>query len=88
MKQSGHTNRTIDIFKMDCEGCEFDVLPDQVFLPLRNGDLSVRQLLVEMHSDGVNIPYTHLAAFSTLRMPRICGCITKSATDGVVRDIG
>jgi Methyltransferase domain len=49
MEALNHTGRTVDVFKMDCEGCEFNTLPDQVFQPMRNGELSVGQLLVELH---------------------------------------
>ena len=63
MERLGHTNRTIDIFKMDCEGCEFDVLPDQVFLPMRNRELTIRQLSVEMHTNDFGTPFMQLAAF-------------------------
>jgi Methyltransferase domain len=49
MEALNHTGRTIDIFKMDCEGCEFQTLPDQVFEPMSTGEFSVGQLQVEIH---------------------------------------
>jgi hypothetical protein len=39
----GHTNRTINIFKIDCEGCEFGTYKDWV----PNGN--IHQILVEIH---------------------------------------
>ena len=39
----GHQNRTIDIFKMDCEGCEWDTYKDW------NNNSNIRQVLLEMH---------------------------------------
>jgi Methyltransferase domain len=42
----GHTGRTIDILKIDCEGCEMTLLTEQVFTPVRDGQLSVGQLQV------------------------------------------
>jgi Methyltransferase domain len=49
MNALNHTGRTIDVLKMDCEGCEFDTLLDQVFEPMSTGQLSVGQLQVELH---------------------------------------
>ncbi|KAG5187699.1 methyltransferase domain-containing protein [Tribonema minus] len=49
MEELGHTGRTIDIFKIDCEGCEWDTLGEQVFAPMREGHLKIGQLQVEMH---------------------------------------
>lgn len=44
----GHSNnRTIDLLKIDCEGCEFSTLRDWI-------NLDVRQILVEIH--GVPTP--------------------------------
>jgi hypothetical protein len=42
MEKNGHTNRTVDIFKIDCEGCEWAAYHD-----LLKTDL--RQILVEVH---------------------------------------
>ncbi|KAG7369971.1 methyltransferase domain containing protein [Nitzschia inconspicua] len=49
MKQLGHTGRKIDIFKIDCEGCEFEAMPP-VFEAITNGTLQIDQLLIEMHA--------------------------------------
>ena len=43
MAELGHTNRTIDIFKIDCEWCEWETFRDWL-----NQD--IRQLLVETHT--------------------------------------
>jgi Methyltransferase domain len=49
MTALNHTGRTIDVFKMDCEGCEYDTLIPQVFEPMRDGKLSIGQLQLEVH---------------------------------------
>jgi Methyltransferase domain len=49
MTALNHTGRTIDVFKMDCEGCEYETLADQVFELMRSGQLSIGQLQLEAH---------------------------------------
>jgi hypothetical protein len=39
----GHTGRTIDILKMDCEGCEWTVVKSLL-------EVDVRQILIELHA--------------------------------------
>lgn len=46
MNELGHAGRTIDIFKIDCEHCEWDVFEDWL-------QQDMRQILVETH----NAPY-------------------------------
>merc|ERR1719164_32716 len=45
--QLGHTGRRIDIFKMDCEGCELEVYEGFV-----HPNVSIRQIQLEVHSPG------------------------------------
>jgi hypothetical protein len=47
MEQLGHLGRRVDVFKIDCEGCEWKSYPD--FL-----DHDLRQILIEVH--GSNEP--------------------------------
>lgn len=42
IKELGHDGRPIDIFKIDCEGCEWSTYKDWI-----NADL--RQIVVEVH---------------------------------------
>jgi len=44
-----HTNRNIDVFKIDCEGCEWKVMPD-IFKDIQKGLLKIDQIQVEMHN--------------------------------------
>jgi len=49
MSDLGHTNRTLDIPKIDCEGCEWKAMP-KVFNAIAAGKLRVNQILIELHS--------------------------------------
>jgi hypothetical protein len=51
MQKLGHTNRTIDIFKMDCEGCEYKVLL-KAFEEIARGEYKINQVQVELHKGG------------------------------------
>ena len=42
IKELGHENRTIDLFKIDCEGCEWTTYEDWI-------DFDIRQLQIEVH---------------------------------------
>ena len=44
-----HRNMTIDIFKIDCEGCEYSVITPSFFQSLQRRGVTIRQLLVELH---------------------------------------
>ncbi|KAL3764500.1 hypothetical protein ACHAW5_004763 [Stephanodiscus triporus] len=43
----GHINRTIDVFKIDCEGCELDTNQARLEAPVM-----LQQILVEIHKHG------------------------------------
>jgi len=52
VNELGHNNRTIDIFKIDCEGCEWTTAKHWF-----DADITLRQIQVELHkSDVVNTP--------------------------------
>jgi hypothetical protein len=44
-KELGHENRRVDIFKIDCEGCEWSTYKDWL-----QPDVDIRQILIETHS--------------------------------------
>jgi len=44
VQELGHVNRRIDMLKIDCEGCEFDVYPN-FYMP----GVNIAQLLIEVH---------------------------------------
>eukprot|EP00980_Cylindrotheca_fusiformis_P010677 scaffold2384_cov80-Cylindrotheca_fusiformis.AAC.1 len=48
MTELGHTNRTLDILKIDCEGCEFVAMPI-LFNAIAAGRIKVNQIQVEVH---------------------------------------
>jgi Methyltransferase domain len=62
LKQLGHQHRKIDIFKIDCEGCEFDAMPP-VFEAMANGTMQIDQLLIELHA---YISYDEMTDFFAL----------------------
>jgi len=45
----GHENRTIDILKIDCEGCEWATMPP-LFDAIASGKTKVNQIQIELHS--------------------------------------
>jgi hypothetical protein len=51
LHELGHIGRPIDIFKIDCEGCERDIFQD-FFLP----GIDLRQVLIELHAAGGLLP--------------------------------
>jgi hypothetical protein len=44
-----HANRTIDIFKIDCEGCEYELFDQDFFSSLKIRNIKIRQILIELH---------------------------------------
>jgi hypothetical protein len=44
----GHSGKHIDVFKIDCEGCEYAVF-DRIWEDLKSRKYSIGQILVEMH---------------------------------------
>lgn len=51
IEKLGHTNRTIDILKIDCQGCEYASMPP-LFDLIASGDVQVNQVLIELHFRG------------------------------------
>lgn len=49
VRELGHTERRIDILKIDCEGCEYEVMP-VVFKAIQHGTMPViHQIQIELH---------------------------------------
>ena len=65
LEELGHKGETIQVFKIDCEGCEYEVLPLLADL-VRKGEVTIGQIQVEVH-------YTNATQiqnlFQTLRAP-------------------
>eukprot|EP00578_Thalassiosira_sp_NH16_P023566 CAMPEP_0181103446 /NCGR_PEP_ID=MMETSP1071-20121207/14870_1 /TAXON_ID=35127 /ORGANISM="Thalassiosira sp., Strain NH16" /LENGTH=593 /DNA_ID=CAMNT_0023186521 /DNA_START=111 /DNA_END=1892 /DNA_ORIENTATION=+ len=57
MQELGHTDRTIDIIKIDCEGCEYTTLPP-FFDAIASGKVRIGQLQIEMHAPAANLGST------------------------------
>jgi hypothetical protein len=68
----GHTGRTIDIFKIDCEGCELTTHAGW----FDNVDVTLRQILVEIHSD--------LKEPGSMRMPETDNLFKRLYKEGYV----
>ena len=47
VKALGHEGRMVDIFKIDCEGCEFQIYNDWI-----HSGITMRQILMEVHAGG------------------------------------
>ena len=56
----GHTDKTLSLLALDCEGCEFDVYNDLLSL-----DIPANQLIIQMH--GVPNPNQVHSMFNSLR---------------------
>ena len=48
VRSLGHDERMIDVLKIDCEGCEWNVFPD-IWKDLEKGVYRIGQILVEVH---------------------------------------
>lgn len=48
IKELNHVGRTIDVLKIDCEGCEWFTMPD-LFNDIASSGLKVNQIQIEMH---------------------------------------
>ena len=48
VKQLNHTGRSIDLLKIDCEGCEWQSLAD-IFDAIHAEEMKVDQLQIELH---------------------------------------
>lgn len=48
MTDLGHTDRTIDILKFDCEGCEYESMPP-FFDLIASNQIRVNQIQIELH---------------------------------------
>ena len=56
-KDLGHQNTTIDIFKIDCEGCEFHTVKSW-FEAAKKNNVILRQIQVEIHSNPIDGTFT------------------------------
>ena len=61
-RELGHENRTIDVLKIDCEGCEYDVMPPLMEL-ISSGRVKVNQILIELHLPALKNNVTKFKKF-------------------------
>ena len=61
-KELAHENRTVDVLKIDCEGCEWDVMPP-LFELMSTGRVKVDQILIELHLPKLKNNITKLKNF-------------------------
>jgi hypothetical protein len=51
----GHTDRLLNILKVDCEGCEFEAFKS-IFDECAAGKVKIGQLQIELHSHSTFVP--------------------------------
>lgn len=57
LSELGHTGKTIHVFKIDCEGCEYSVLPELMEM-VKGNQINVQQIQVEIHgTDATKIQH-------------------------------
>ena len=56
-KELGHQNTVIDIFKIDCEGCEFETVKSW-FEAAKRHNVILRQIQVEIHNNPIEETFT------------------------------
>jgi hypothetical protein len=49
LEELGHADRRIDVFKIDCEGCEYRTYKDWIMPSYGNKNADIRQVVVEVH---------------------------------------
>jgi len=62
VRDLGHDKRTIDILKIDCEGCESATMPP-LFDLIVAGEITVNQILVELHRAGFEDSFNNVYDF-------------------------
>mmetsp|Transcript_13223 Transcript_13223/g.18421 ORF Transcript_13223/g.18421 Transcript_13223/m.18421 type:complete len:109 (+) Transcript_13223:289-615(+) len=62
MKELGHTGRTLEVLKIDCEGCEYEVMP-LLFEAIASHEVQVNQIQIEMHAYQKWVTFDHLLNF-------------------------
>jgi hypothetical protein len=57
----GHEGRTVDLFKIDCEGCEFAGAdgPSPLWEQLTDSGVAPKQILIELHAGTTQKPRSH-----------------------------
>jgi hypothetical protein len=54
IRELGHSGRTIDILKIDCEGCEMVAMPP-LFESIARADVKVNQIQIEIHLSAFDV---------------------------------
>eukprot|EP00542_Grammatophora_oceanica_P014724 CAMPEP_0194028334 /NCGR_PEP_ID=MMETSP0009_2-20130614/2332_1 /TAXON_ID=210454 /ORGANISM="Grammatophora oceanica, Strain CCMP 410" /LENGTH=298 /DNA_ID=CAMNT_0038667691 /DNA_START=57 /DNA_END=950 /DNA_ORIENTATION=- len=67
IRRLGHENRTIDIIKIDCEGCEYQVMPP-LLDAIANKNVTVNQIQIEVHIRSPEARDTLFESFDRAKM--------------------